>query len=209
MPLAARADSEYLAGTLCGGSRISVSDGSDDEHTPAALRHSEETAVDNPPAHAIPEVGQRSKHDSEVPTAVAGEETWNVLDENPSGSKSVDDPGELEEQAGAFPGEPAAASSNGEVLARESSAEEIQVTTGDFVPDGFVRAFATSCSSQFSMIVPSGMSVRLGSNSAYVVVDGDSGPAGGEDFTPPRVGLAEEDVLEPGTGESGVHPADS
>jgi hypothetical protein len=43
MPAAAFADSEYLAGTFCGGSRISVSDGSDDEHTPSALRHSEET----------------------------------------------------------------------------------------------------------------------------------------------------------------------
>jgi hypothetical protein len=81
MPRAARADSEYLAGTLCGGSRIIDNEGSDDEHPSSSLRHSEETAVENPPAHAIPEVGQRSKHDSEVPTAIAGEQSGYVLDE--------------------------------------------------------------------------------------------------------------------------------
>jgi hypothetical protein len=43
MPVAARADSEYLAGTFCGGSRISERLGSDDEHPSSSLRHSEET----------------------------------------------------------------------------------------------------------------------------------------------------------------------
>jgi hypothetical protein len=81
MPRAARADSEYFAGTLAGSSRISVSDGSDDEHPPSSLRHSEETAVENPPSHAVPDVGQRSNNDSEVPTAVRGEESGYVLDE--------------------------------------------------------------------------------------------------------------------------------
>ncbi len=70
MPAAARPDSEYLSGTLSGDSRISVSDGSDDEHPSPSLRHSEETAVENPPTQAIPEVGQRSKDCSEVPTAL-------------------------------------------------------------------------------------------------------------------------------------------
>jgi hypothetical protein len=81
MPLAARADSEYFAGTLCASSRISRSKGSEDEHPPSSLRHSEVAAVDNPPAQAVPEVGQRSKHDSEVPTAVRGEQSGNVLKE--------------------------------------------------------------------------------------------------------------------------------
>jgi hypothetical protein len=70
MPAAARADSEYLPGTFCGGSRIPVSAGSDDEHPASSLRHSEETAVENPPRQAVPEVGQRSKDCSEVPTAL-------------------------------------------------------------------------------------------------------------------------------------------
>jgi len=81
MPRAARPDSEYLAGTFCGGCRISVSEGSDDEHPSSSLRHSEETGVENPPGHAVPDVGQRSKHDSEVPTAVRGEQSGYVLDE--------------------------------------------------------------------------------------------------------------------------------
>jgi hypothetical protein len=81
MPVAARPDSEYLAGTFCGGSRISVSEHSDDEHSPATLRHSEVTAVENPPCQAVPDVGQRSKNDSEVPTAIATEQSGYVLDE--------------------------------------------------------------------------------------------------------------------------------
>jgi hypothetical protein len=81
MPVAARADSEYLAATFCGGSRIADSEGSEDEHPSSSLRHSEVTAVENPPSHAVPDVGQRSKHDSEVPTAVRAEEPGYVLDE--------------------------------------------------------------------------------------------------------------------------------
>jgi hypothetical protein len=81
MPVAALADSQYLSGTLSGGSRISVSSHSNDEHSPSALRHSEETAVENPPAQAIPEVGQNSKHGSEVPTASRGEQPRHVLNE--------------------------------------------------------------------------------------------------------------------------------
>jgi hypothetical protein len=130
MLLAARADSEYLSGTLCGGSRISVSDGSDDEHPPSALRHSEVTAVDNPPRHAIPEVGQRSKHASEVPTAVRTEQPGYVLDEYPSRSNSVDDAGELMPEAGALAGEACAASGDGHVLARESPTDEIDAGVG-------------------------------------------------------------------------------
>lgn len=129
MPVAALADSEYPPGTLCGGSRISPSPGSEDEHAPSALRHSEETAVENPPSHAVPEVGQRSNNDSEVPTAVRGEQPGYVLEENPSGSNSVDDSDGLEEQAGSLPGEPGSSSGDGDVLAgsREASADEVDV----------------------------------------------------------------------------------
>jgi hypothetical protein len=125
MPWAARADSEYLAGTPGGGCRISVSEGSEDEHPSSSLRHSEETAVENPPGQAVPEVGQRSKHDSEVPTAIAGEQPGYVLEENPSGSNNVDDPCELEEEIGpsALLHEPSPLSGNGQVLARKATAE--------------------------------------------------------------------------------------
>ena len=82
-------------------------------------------AVENPPGHAVPEVGQRSKHDSEVPTAVRGEQSGYVLDEKPSGSKSVGDAGELVEEAGACSGESCSSAGDGDVLAGEASAEEI------------------------------------------------------------------------------------
>jgi len=105
MPRAARADSQYFSGEV--GSSTSWSVNSTDEHAPSPLRHSEETAVDNPPSQAVPEVGQRGKHDSEVPTAVAREETRNVLEENGSGSNSLDDTAGVEEEAGSLPGESA------------------------------------------------------------------------------------------------------
>jgi hypothetical protein len=128
MPFAALADSEYLSGTFCGGSRISDRVGSDDEHSPSALRHSEETAVENPPCHAVPEVGQRSKHDAEVPTAVRGEQSGYVLDEKVFGLKSVDDSGEFVEESGSFSGESGASSGDADVLAGETSTEKTNVS---------------------------------------------------------------------------------
>jgi hypothetical protein len=98
MPFAARAESEYLAATFCGGSSICARVGSEDEHPSSALGHSEVTAVENPPRHAVPDVGQRSKHDSEVPTAVRGEESGYVLEEKPSRSNRLSDSGELVEE---------------------------------------------------------------------------------------------------------------
>jgi hypothetical protein len=130
MPRAARADSEYLSGTFCGGSRISVSDGSDDEHPPSSLRHSEETAVENPVGQTKPDVGQRSNNDSEVPTAVRGEQSGYVLDEKPPRSKRLGDSGELVEQPGSFPGESGTTAGDRHVLAGETSAEEMYVASG-------------------------------------------------------------------------------
>jgi hypothetical protein len=125
MPLAARSDSEYLAGTLCCGSRISISDGSNDEHPPSSLRHSEVSAVENPPGHAIPEFGQRFSDDSEVPTAVASEETGYVLNEEPLRSNNTSDSGELEEESGSCAGESCSLSGDGDVLAGWPSTEKI------------------------------------------------------------------------------------
>jgi hypothetical protein len=126
MPLAARADSEYFAGTFCAGSRIVWRVGSDDEHPPSSLRHSEVTAVESPPRQAIPELGQRSKHCSEVPTALAREETWNVLDEEEAGSKRLSDSCELKEEARSVACESCSLPGDGEVLARESATEEVR-----------------------------------------------------------------------------------
>ena len=143
MPRAARADSQYLSGDV--GSSTSVNVNSTDEHPPSSLRHSEELAVDKPPRHAVPEVGQRSKHDSEVPTAVAREETGYVLEENASGSNSPENPGCFEEQSGSVSCEPSSLAGDGHVLAGESSDEEIR--NGDCVkPPGSVSDGDTSIS---------------------------------------------------------------
>jgi len=65
IPRAAFGLKKYLRGT-------SVSKMSDNEHTAAALGHSEILSVKNPPAHAIPEFDQPSKDGGKVPSPVAG-----------------------------------------------------------------------------------------------------------------------------------------
>jgi hypothetical protein len=59
------------------------------------------------------------------------------------------------------------------------------------------------------MIVPSGISVRLGSYKRHVLVDGDSREVMGEDFSAPRVRLTEEGVSKPSSGESVVESANA
>ena len=127
MPRAPRGDTEYFSGTFCGGSRISWIEGSEDEHSPSALRHSEETAVDNPPRQAIPEVGHLPKHDSEVPTAIRGEQSGYVLQEYPSRSKAGSDPRELVEEARRVSFEARSLAGDGEIGAWKSSAEKIDI----------------------------------------------------------------------------------
>lgn len=198
MPRAARADSQYFSGEL--GSSTSVSVNSTDEHTSAALRHSEETAVESPPRHAIPEVGQRSKHDSEVPTAVAREETWNVLKENGSGSNSLDESHGGEEEAGSVAGEAEPLSGDGHVLAGESSDEEIR--NGDCVnPPGSVRDGDTSIS----------LSSRrwFDTKSRHVREAGDAGESGCEDIAPPGIPFALQDDGSTGSFDSEVEATDA
>jgi len=198
MPRAARADSQYFGGEL--GSSTSVSVNSTDEHTPSALRHSEETAVDNPPRQAVPEVGQRGKHDSEVPTALAREETWNVLKENGSGSNSLDDPAGVEEETGSLPGEAASLPRNGHVLAGEPSDEEIR--NGDCVnPAGSVRDGDTSISRSSRR--------WFDTKSRHVGEAGDAGEAGGEHLAPPRIPLALQHDGSPGPLDAKVESADA
>ncbi len=201
MPRAARSDRKNLSGTFGSGTMISVSVGCDDEHAPSTLRHSEEAAVENPPSHAVPEVGQRSNNDSEVPTAVATEQPRYVLEENPSRSKSVDDSGDLEEESCLGADESCSLSGDGHVLAGESSSDEIKRNGAWVSPPLFANAGATGiCLSSRRW---------FDTHISYVVVDGDSGPVVGEHSSSPLVRLAEEGVLEPGSGQSIVHPSDS
>jgi len=65
MPEQAFALKKYFGAT-------SVSKTSDNEHTAAALGHSEILSVKYPPGDAIPEFDQPPKDDSEVGSSVAG-----------------------------------------------------------------------------------------------------------------------------------------
>lgn len=208
MPAAARADSEYRAGAL--GSSTSARVVTDDEHAPSALGHSEEAAVENPPSHAVPDVGQRSKQLAEVPTAVRGEQSGYVLDEKPLGSNRLSDPGELEEQAGSLTGETCPSSGDGEVLAGEAAAEEIDTTTGRPF-GGVIAVTASEIVSGFHVSThsPGPVIDRAGLNSANVIPLGDAGEPLGEDGAAVLVSLAEADVTPSGAGESEVHASDS
>ena len=90
MPLAARADSEYLGGAL--GCKMSVrvvgmlAQG-EDEDPSAALRHSEEPGIESPVRHAIPEFDQTTEERRHVSPAMTGEESRHVFEED--GGRSV------------------------------------------------------------------------------------------------------------------------
>jgi hypothetical protein len=177
---------------------------SDNEHSTAPLGDSEVPCVENAVSDAVPELGQRSKYDAEVPTIVRGEQSGYVLDQQPGWSKSVSDAGELMEQAASGSGESGAFSCDGEVLAGEAAGEEIK--TGIFDPLGLSSAFATSSARQFSSM-PSGVNVRVGSYSTNVVVDGGPGPVSCEHIAPPGVEFGEEGVREASAGEAEVYAA--
>jgi hypothetical protein len=182
MPRAARADSEYLAGTFCGGSRISVSERSDDEHSPSALRHSEVAAVENPPRHAVPDVGQRSKQDSEVPTAVRGEQSGYVLEKNPAGSNSVNDSDGVEEQAASLAVESGASSGDADVLAGEAATD--QIATKAHGPDPLCCPFRFAFRGGLVPNCDLSWSDVLNPKASHVLVDGDAGEPGPEDGPP-------------------------
>jgi hypothetical protein len=67
MPAAALGLKKYLAGTS------SSSTSAKDEDAPAALGHSEVSAVQHSPGEVVkPELGQRRQYDGEIPASVAG-----------------------------------------------------------------------------------------------------------------------------------------
>lgn len=208
MPAAARADSEYRAGAF--GSSTSARAVSDDEHTPSALGHSEESAVENPPGHAVPDVGQRSKQLAEVPTAVRGEQSGYVLDEKPLGSNRLSDPGELEEEAGSLTGESCPSSCDGEVLTREAAAEEIdrRIFAPPVPPTDARDTFGRSTCSMHAP-VSRVRKCHASTDCCNVIPDRDSGESLGEDGAAILVSLAEADVPPSGASESEVHAPDA
>jgi hypothetical protein len=126
IPEAAFCDSEYFSDAF--GSRISVSDGAH-EHSSPALWHPEVLRVKSSPCRQIPALGQRVKDDPEVCALRVSRavEPFDVLNEDGSGTKSVNDSHELEEESAAFSCEPGALSGDAEVLAWETPTQEVDV----------------------------------------------------------------------------------
>jgi hypothetical protein len=122
IPLAARAESAYRSLTV-------ISKTSDNEHSTAALGNSEESSVDHPPTDAIPDFGQRCEKDSKVSALGRGEEPHDVFKDNPSWPKLICDPCELKEETGALTLEACSLAGNAEILAGESSAENVDCAT--------------------------------------------------------------------------------
>lgn len=148
MPTAALGLKKYLGGT----GRVSKT--SDNEHTAAALGHSEVLSVKHPPDHAVPEFDQPPNDDGEVAASVVGtrpsssgvlvllfaednrcrsavrasarrQKAGDVLDDQPTGTELSSETMELEPQSAPLSSQASTASSHAEVLAGESSDENI------------------------------------------------------------------------------------
>lgn len=67
----------------CGSSPVSKT--SDNEHTAAALGHSEVLSVQNSVGEPIPEDAQEPEEGTKVPSSVAGQDAGDVLPNQPAG----------------------------------------------------------------------------------------------------------------------------
>jgi hypothetical protein len=124
MPVAARADRKNLGGVV--GCSTSASVEGDDEHPASSLRHSEVSSVENAVTPHVPEFRHATLEGVEVPTAMTGEESRYVFEEDRGRSVSLH---KVEEGIGeAAPGVGAHASPlpcDAEILAREAAAPEV------------------------------------------------------------------------------------
>lgn len=168
--------------------------------------------VDNPPGHAVPDVGQFSKNDSEVPTAVRGQQSGNVLEQNGAGSNSVNDPDEVKEQSASGAGEAGAFPGDTDVLTGEPAADEVR-TSGILFPLEPYNALITGRSTNDSLIVPSARNQRAGMNAIGKRSDVgdafDAGPPGREDVSLPVVDFALQGAGPAGGVKAEVEPANA
>jgi hypothetical protein len=122
IPAAALGLKKNLSGT------VASSTSPNDEDASPALGHSEVSAVQHSPGEVVkPDVAQRAENDREISSTGGREQAGDVLNDDPSSwaYKLICDPGELEEESGAGTVESCSSACDGEVLAGESSAEEI------------------------------------------------------------------------------------
>jgi hypothetical protein len=124
MPAQAFADSKYFgAGD---SSRMS-----DNEQASPSLRHSEVLRVKSSPGDAIPELNKRADDGKEVSASVARKEPRYILSDNPCGAALSNDPVHFPPERATVSNQAAALSCNAVVLARESSANNVNCFGGD------------------------------------------------------------------------------
>jgi hypothetical protein len=99
------------------------------------LGHSEVSSVKYPPSDAIPELDQRPQNDGKVASVGRAEKPWDVLDHDPSWSKLICHPGELEEESRACPTEASPTAGDGKVLTGEAAAEEVDLCANVGTPE--------------------------------------------------------------------------
>jgi hypothetical protein len=145
--------------------------------------------VKSSPRRQIPALGQRVEDDPEVCAFRASRavEPFDVLNEDGSGAKSVNDSHELEEESAALSLEPGPLAGDAEVLAwsREASCEEVKTPCKGF------RGITSS------------------RDVLDVFVDRDAGEASSENCSAVLIDLCEEPMLEPGPLEPDVHAPDA
>lgn len=100
---------------------------SNNEHSFSALGNSEMLAVAHLPLHVVPQFVQRREDGSEGSPVVVTEESFDVLKEKKPRSFGGCDPAKIEEQSPASVFKSSSFSCNGEGLAGETAAEEVEV----------------------------------------------------------------------------------
>ena len=176
------------------GAATSTSTSGKDEDTPPSLGNSEESAVQHSPGAVVkPELGQRREKDGEISSVVAGKESGNVLDEDePSGSnKFISKPRKLEEQARSLARQSGPATSDREILARETTAQQIDVRHS--IRHQHARRRRSVLARQF----------------AHVREDGHVGPVTLQHATAVLVGFALEDDGHAGALKAEIESADA
>jgi hypothetical protein len=128
MPEQAFAESKYFGSG--DASRMS-----DNEQAAPSLRNSEVLAVQYSPADAIPELNKGADDGAEIPSSSAGEQARYIFSDNPGGAQVSNEPVELPPERATVANQSLALSCNAVVLARESSAEQVNRSRVPHVPD--------------------------------------------------------------------------
>jgi hypothetical protein len=102
-----------------------VSKMSDNEDATAALGHSEELSVQDPPGATIPEFRQLFEDRAKVPSAVRGQNSGNVFPDDPTGPKAASKPAKFEGQAATRVTQAASSSGDAKALTGGPSGQNV------------------------------------------------------------------------------------